>query len=84
MPAHRNGRPLEGKTFVFTGRLAACTRTDAKEAVECLGGRAASSVSGNTDYLVRGQGPGQKLDAAESAGVTIIDEEAFREMIGEG
>jgi len=84
MPARRDDRPLEGKTFVFTGRLAAYTRSEAEEAVERLGGRATSSVSGNTDYLVRGENPGQKLQEAEDEGVTIVDEETFREMIGEG
>lgn len=84
MPARRDDRPLEGKTFVFTGRLAAYTRSEAEEAVERLGGRATSSVSGNTDYLVRGENPGQKLDDAADEGIEIIDEETFREMIGEG
>ena len=47
-----------------------------------LGGRSASSVSGNTDYLVRGEDPGQKLQDAEREGVKILDEGEFRKMIG--
>ena len=74
-------QPLEGKTFVFTGSLETFSRDEAEEMVESLGGRAASSVSGNTDYLVRGADPGSKLDKAEDAGVEIIDEERFREIV---
>jgi DNA ligase (NAD+) len=74
-------QPLEGKTFVFTGSLEGFSRDEAEELVESLGGRAASSVSGNTDYLVRGKDPGSKLEKAEDEGVEIIDEERFREIV---
>jgi DNA ligase (NAD+) len=74
-------QPLEGKTFVFTGSLEGFSRDEAEELVESLGGRAASSVSGNTDYLVRGEDPGSKLEKAEDEGVEIIDEERFREIV---
>ncbi len=72
---------LEGKTFVFTGELENYTREEAKELVESLGGRATSSVSGNTDYVVVGANPGSKLDDAHELNVEILDEEAFEKLI---
>jgi DNA ligase (NAD+) len=82
MPSEKNGRPLSGKTFVFTGSLENFTRAEAKNLVERLGGRATSSVSGNTDYLVTGENPGSKLDEARKENVKIIKEKAFAEMVG--
>jgi DNA ligase (NAD+) len=82
MPGGKEGGlPLEGKTFVFTGTLENYTRSEAQQAVEDLGGRATSSVSGNTDYLVVGEDPGQKMDDARDQGVRILDEEAFRKLL---
>jgi DNA ligase (NAD+) len=75
-------RPVfKGKTFVFTGMLSRYTRGEAKEAVEALGGRAASSVSRNTDYLVVGAKPGSKLTDAESNGTKIINEPQFEKLL---
>lgn len=76
-------QPLKGKTFVFTGSLDKYSREEAEELVESLGGRATSSVSGNTDYLVQGKDPGSKFDKAKEEGVKIIDEEQFRSIVGE-
>ncbi len=73
-------KPLQGLTFVFTGALDEFTRTEAKELVARLGGRATSSVSGVTDYVVAGPGAGSKLDKANELGVPIIDEEEFISM----
>ncbi|MGV9104135.1 MAG: NAD-dependent DNA ligase LigA [Candidatus Thorarchaeota archaeon] len=73
-------KPLQGLTFVFTGALDEFTRTEAKELVTRLGGRATSSVSGVTDYVVAGPGAGSKLDKAKELGVPIIDEEEFISM----
>jgi DNA ligase (NAD+) len=74
-------RALEGLTFVFTGELQHYTRDEAKEEIERRGGRAASSVSGNTDYLVAGKNPGGKYDDAEKENVTIIGEEDFEALL---
>ncbi len=73
--------PLEGKKFVFTGSLDEFTRDEAKQAVEDLGGRATSSVSGETDYVVAGENPGSKLDDAEKYKVKILHEEEFKELL---
>ncbi len=78
------GTALSGTTFVFTGRLDSMNRDEAQRRVERLGGRATSSVSGETDYLVRGEEPGEtKLADAEAREVPVIDEARFREIIGE-
>jgi DNA ligase (NAD+) len=74
-------RPLSGRTFVFTGSLDAYSRSEAQDLVESLGARASSSVSGKTDYLVRGSDPGSKLDDARDNDVEILDEDAFKELI---
>jgi DNA ligase (NAD+) len=83
MPLLKSRQGLKGKTFVFTGTLSRFTRDEAKEAVEALGGRAASSVSRNTDYLVVGANPGSKLTDANESKIKIIDESAFRQLLGE-
>ena len=74
-------KPLEGKTFVFTGTMESFSRDEAEEIVQRLGGRASSSVSKNTDYVVAGTSPGSKSDDAKRLGRTILSEEEFRKMI---
>ncbi len=84
-------RPLESateeqrfadKTLVFTGTLQTMTRKEAQSITESLGGRAASSVSKNTDYVVAGENAGSKLSKAEELGLTIISETEFKSMAG--
>ncbi len=78
------GDELDGLTFVFTGSLDEFTRSDAQELVERHGGSATSSVSGNTDYLVVGENPGQnKRDAADEEGVPTLEEDEFVELLAE-
>jgi len=72
---------LEGKVFVLTGELEKLTREEAKDRISSLGGRATSSVSGNTDYVVVGKDPGQKKEEAEKHKVKILGEKDFLEMI---
>ncbi len=74
-------RTLEGKTFVFTGELENYTRGEAKSLVEMAGGRATSSVSGNTDFVVVGEDPGSKYDDAQEQDAKIIDEKHFQKLI---
>jgi DNA ligase (NAD+) len=78
----RDGSGLEGETFVFTGSLDAFTRSEAQDLVERHGGSATSGVSGNTDYLVVGDNPGQrKRDDAETESVPTLSEPEFRSLL---
>ncbi len=74
-------RPLGGLKMVFTGALERFTRDEAEELVESLGGRATSSVSSRTDYVVVGEDPGQKAEEAARAGVETVDEDGFLELL---
>ncbi len=76
-----NGR-LAGKTIVVSGTLSRYTRDEVKHLVQQHGGKAASSVSGKTDFLLAGDKAGSKKAKAESLGVAIISEDDFESMIG--
>ena len=72
---------LDGLTFVFTGSLST-SRSDAQDLVEAHGANATGSVSGNTDFLVIGENPGQrKQDDAEANDVEVLDEAAFANFL---
>jgi DNA ligase (NAD+) len=73
--------PFTGKTFVFTGTLESISRPDAEALVRQLGGKAASSVSSKTDYVVAGPGAGSKLEKAQKLKLKILDEEQFHKLI---
>ena len=75
---------LEGLTIVATGSLSTFTRNGIKEAILSAGGKAASSVSKKTDYVVAGDNAGSKLDKAESLGVPVLDEDRFRTLLETG
>ena len=72
---------VAGKTFVLTGKLEGFTRDEAAALIASRGGKTSSSVSRKTDYVVAGSEAGSKLDKAESLGVTVLDEAAFRELM---
>jgi DNA ligase (NAD+) len=76
-------QPLDGLTFVFTGALDRWTREEVQRLVERAGGRATSSVSGETDTVVAGPGAGSKLDEAQERDVPVMDEEAFVDFLEE-
>ncbi|MBM3947584.1 MAG: NAD-dependent DNA ligase LigA, partial [SAR202 cluster bacterium] len=72
------GLPLSGKTFCFTGTLAAMSRTQAEETVKALGGTATGSVTRKTHYLVTGAEPGEsKVIQARRYGTQVLNEEEF-------
>lgn len=74
-------QPLTGKTIVVTGELEQYTRDEIKDTIERMGGRATSSVSGNTDFLIVGNNPGSKLDDAKKHNVKQLSEKEFEKMI---
>ena len=75
---------LAGLTVVVTGTLEHFTRDSVKEAIISRGGKAASSVSKKTDYVVVGDSPGSKADKAEQLGVPILDETGFQLLLEQG
>jgi len=77
-------RTLEGMSIVVTGSLTGFSRDDAKEAIVARGGKAASSVSKKTAYVVAGDSPGSKHDKAVELGVPVLDEDGFRRLLDSG
>ncbi|HIJ51895.1 MAG TPA: NAD-dependent DNA ligase LigA [Planctomycetes bacterium] len=72
---------LEGVTIVVTGTLENFTRQQAEQAIRQAGGKAPSSVSKKTDFVLAGKEAGSKLDKAQKLGVTVINEKQFLEML---
>ena len=85
MSAPRAPRPqaneIAGKTFVITGTLEKYGREELEELITQLGGRAASSVSKNTDYLIAGAKAGSKLEKALALGIPVLDEQQLEAML---
>ncbi len=77
-------RTLEGLSIVVTGSLDHWSRDQAKEAILVRGGKASSSVSKNTAFVVVGEAPGSKADKAASLKVPVLDEDGFAVLLGEG
>ncbi len=75
---------LAGKTIVVTGSLENFTRDGVTEAITERGGKAASSVSKKTDYVVVGDAPGSKAKKAEELGVKVIGEREFMTLLEKG
>jgi DNA ligase (NAD+) len=73
---------IAGKTVVFTGALEKMTREEAKAMAERLGAKVAGSVSKKTDYVVAGPGAGGKLGKAKEAGVRVLSEDEWVELVG--
>ncbi|WHZ33281.1 NAD-dependent DNA ligase LigA [Sagittula sp. MA-2] len=76
------GSPVAGKTVVFTGTLERMTRAEAKARAEAMGAKVSGSVSKKTDIVVVGPGAGSKEKKARELGLTVLDEDAWLELIG--
>ena len=77
--------PLAGKIIVVTGAFAEMSREEAKAKIESAGGRATSSVSAKTDFVLAGKNPGgNKIAAAHKHGVEVIDEKRLAELLSNG
>jgi len=72
---------LAGLTFVVTGGLESFTRDSIAETIVAHGGKAASSVSKKTDFVLVGSDPGSKLAKATELGVPVIDESRFKQIL---
>lgn len=72
---------LNGKTFVFTGSMPDLTRDEAKQIVQDLGGKVASTVGSSVDYVVAGTEPGSKIRQAQRLGLAILTPRQFRQML---
>ena len=70
-----------GMTFVLTGELSGYKRDEAAAIIESYGGKASSSVSKKTSYVLAGENAGSKLKKATDLGIPVINEEQFNEMI---
>ena len=70
-----------GKTFVLTGTLSKYSRDEATAIIESFGGKASSSVSKKTGYVLAGENPGSKLAKAQGLGIPILSEEDFEALI---
>ncbi len=73
--------PLTGQTVVITGTLPTLSREEAEARVRRAGGKAASSVSAKTSFVVAGENPGTKFDTAKRLGISVITEEEFLDKI---
>jgi len=83
-PKEKLKQTLDGLTIVVTGSLKDFTRDGATEAITSRGGKASSSVSSKTDFLVAGDAAGSKLYKAQELGITILDEAGFKLLLEKG
>jgi DNA ligase (NAD+) len=74
--------PLTGQTVVITGTLPTLSREDAEARVRRAGGKATSSVSNSTSFVVAGENPGSKYEKAQFLNVPILDEVGFLKRLG--
>jgi DNA ligase (NAD+) len=78
------GDTLSGKTIVISGVFVKHTREEYKEIIEKQGGKNASSVSGNTSFILSGENMGElKREKAAALGIPLMNENEFLQIIGE-
>ena len=76
----RTGNSLSGRSFLISGTLSSPRKT-IEALITSNGGKLASSVSKNLDFLIAGESAGSKLDKARQFGVTVINENSLHSMI---
>jgi len=81
--ATATGDRLAGKTVVVTGTLNRFSRDEIHKLIEREGGKASSSISSKTAYLVAGDAAGSKLEKAKALGVEVLSEDEFLTLVGE-
>ena len=69
------------KKFVITGTISFMSRDEAKALIEAYGGKCIDSVSKKTDVVIVGDAPGSKYTKAQELGITIWNEEKFKEIV---
>ena len=79
----KKGTALAGLTIVVTGTLPTLSRQEAEALITQNGGKASGSVSKKTSYVLAGEAAGSKLTKAQTLGVPVLDETAFRAMLGQ-
>lgn len=82
-PQSTDSQGFTGFTFVLTGSLEKFTRDEASAMIESRGGKASSSVSKKTTYLVAGENAGSKLKKANDLGITVLTEDEFLQLVKE-
>ena len=83
-PAEELPQTLAGLTIVATGSLTRYTRDSINDAITGHGGKAGSSVSKNTSYVVAGENAGSKLTKAEALGIRVLNEDQFAALVETG
>ena len=78
----KNFFPLQGQSFVLTGKLPNFTRDEIKDMIRKAGGKISSTVSSKTDFLIAGESAGSKFVKAKKLGIKIIGENEFLKLIG--
>lgn len=77
----KKGTALAGLTIVVTGTLPGLSRQEAEALITQNGGKASGSVSKKTSYVLAGEAAGSKLTKAQTLGIPVLDETAFRAML---
>ncbi|UCF49736.1 MAG: NAD-dependent DNA ligase LigA, partial [Thermoplasmatales archaeon] len=77
----KEGLPLQGKKFVFTGGLSTLSRPEASDLIKQKGGIVASSVGKDIDYVILGDKPGSKYEKAKKLKLAIINEDEFKKLV---